>query len=100
MASGFRQHALATCLIVPPLRAHRGPKLDGDDMDDPDLDPLLTTPEAAKMLRLSARTLERRRLAGTEPRHIALGRAIRYRRRDLFDWIERSARLSTSEPPR
>jgi Helix-turn-helix domain len=50
-----------------------------------DFDELLTTPEAARMLRLSARTLERRRLAGTKPRHIALGRAIRYRRCDLID---------------
>lgn len=69
-------------------------------MDEPNLDALLTTPEAARMLRLSARTLERRRLAGAEPRYVALGHAIRYRRGDLLDWIERSARRSTSEPPR
>jgi predicted DNA-binding transcriptional regulator AlpA len=59
-------------------------------MDEPNLDALLTTPEAARMLRLSARTLERRRFAGAEPRYVALGRAIRYRRSDLIDWIERS----------
>jgi predicted DNA-binding transcriptional regulator AlpA len=49
---------------------------------------------------LSERTLERHRTAGTGPRFCALGRAIRYRRRDLLDWIERAARQSTSEPAR
>jgi predicted DNA-binding transcriptional regulator AlpA len=67
-------------------------------MDNPDA--LLTGREAAALLRLSERTIERHRGAGTGPRYIALGRAIRYRRRDLLDWIERSARRSTSEPTR
>ena len=62
------------------------------------LDALLTGREAAALLRLSERTLERHRTAGTGPRFCALGRAIRYRRRDLADWIERAARQSTSEP--
>ncbi len=44
--------------------------------------------------------MERHRCAGTGPRYVALGRAVRYRRRDLLDWIERSARRSTSEPTR
>lgn len=61
------------------------------------LDELLTGREAAALVRLSERTMERHRTAGTGPRYIALGRAIRYRRRDLLDWIERVARLSTSE---
>jgi predicted DNA-binding transcriptional regulator AlpA len=64
-------------------------------MDDPDA--LLTGREAAALLRLSERTMERHRTSGTGPRYIALGRAIRYRRRDLLDWIEHAARRSTSE---
>jgi predicted DNA-binding transcriptional regulator AlpA len=67
-------------------------------MRDHDLDTLLTGREAAAVLRLSERTMERHRTAGTGPRYIALGRAIRYRHRDLLDWIERGARRSTSEP--
>jgi len=67
-------------------------------MDDPDT--LLIGREAAAFLRLSERTLERHRAAGTGPRYIALGRAIRYRRSDVADWIERAARRSTSEPAR
>lgn len=69
-------------------------------MTDHDPDTLLTGREAAELLRLSERTLERHRMAGTGPRFSALGRAIRYRRHDLLDWIERSARRSTSEPSR
>ena len=33
--------------------------------------------------------MERHRTSGTGPRYIALGRAIRYRRRDLHAWITR-----------
>jgi predicted DNA-binding transcriptional regulator AlpA len=68
----------------------------GTDMDN--IETLLISREAAKLLRLSERTVERHRVAGTGPRFIRLGRAIRYRRRDLLDWIERAARHSTSEP--
>jgi len=58
---------------------------------------LLTTPEAARLLMLSPRTLERHRLAGTGPRYAALGRAIRYRRRDVLVFVEEHLRQSTSE---
>ena len=69
-------------------------------MTDHDPDTLLTGREAAALLRLSERTMERHRVAGTGPRYVALGRAVRYQRRDLTDWIEQSARRSTSEPAR
>jgi predicted DNA-binding transcriptional regulator AlpA len=85
----------------PVIQRPNGPLLrDGDDMDDPDLAVLLTGREAAALLRLSERTMERHRAAGTGPQYLALGRAIRYLRRDLLDWIERAARQSTSEPTR
>jgi len=45
---------------------------------------MLTTHEAASYLRLSARTLERLRVAGTGPKFIRLAnRSIRYRQQDL-----------------
>jgi predicted DNA-binding transcriptional regulator AlpA len=69
-------------------------------MDDHDPDTLLTGREAAALLRLSERTLERHRTAGTGPRFSALGRAIRYRRRDLLAWVEATIRNSTSGPVR
>jgi predicted DNA-binding transcriptional regulator AlpA len=98
VASGFRQHPLGTSPIVPSSGALRRPLCDGNDMND--LDALLTSREAAELLRLSERTLERHRTAGTGPRFCALGRAIRYRRCDLLNWIERAARQSTSAPAR
>ena len=58
------------------------------------LDPkgqLLTTPEAAKLLRMSPRTLENMRLDGTGPRYLKLGPGRRakvlYRVIDLEEWI-------------
>jgi predicted DNA-binding transcriptional regulator AlpA len=68
----------------------------GDGMDP--LDTLLTGREAAELLRLSARTMERHRTTGTGPKFVRLGRAIRYRRRDLLDHLDRHAHRSTSEP--
>jgi hypothetical protein len=69
-------------------------------LDDLDLDTLLTGREAAALLRLSERTMERHRTAGTGPRFVRLSRAIRYRRRDLLDYIQRNVSHSTSEHSR
>jgi predicted DNA-binding transcriptional regulator AlpA len=53
-----------------------------------DPDALLTELQVSELLGLSVRTLQawRARLAG--PRFVQAGRAVRYRRRDLIDWIE------------
>jgi predicted DNA-binding transcriptional regulator AlpA len=64
-----------------------------------DSDKLLTTREAAALLRLSERTMERHRTAGTGPKFRKFSKAIRYCRRDILEFIERAARESTSEPP-
>src|SRR5580704_17814198 len=65
-----------------------------------DFDSLLTSAEAAKLLRLSQRTLERFRTVGSGPRFRVLGRAVRYTLGDLQDYLDRCARQSTSEPTR
>lgn len=58
---------------------------------------LLTTAEAANVLRLSARTLEDMRWRGGGPRYLRLSRnAIRYRQSDLLEWAEAKARVNTS----
>lgn len=57
----------------------------------------LSQPEAAELLRLSPRTLERHRLSGTGPRFCRLGRRVVYRRADLDAWAEENAFRSTSE---
>jgi predicted DNA-binding transcriptional regulator AlpA len=58
---------------------------------------LLTQQQAAEMLCLSERTLERWRVTGTGPCHIKAGRAVRYRQCDLEEWVEARRRTSTSQ---
>lgn len=53
-----------------------------------DADALLTEAEAADFLKLSIRTLQAWRLRIAGPAFVHVGRAIRYRRRDLISWIE------------
>ena len=61
---------------------------------------LLTQREAAVVLRLSQRTLERLRVQGTGPKFIRCGlRSIRYQQSDLDAWVASRAVGSTSERP-
>ncbi len=58
----------------------------------------LTQREAAKILRLSERSLERFRLSGTGPRFIkAGGRRVLYRMCDIEAWLAERTFSSTSE---
>jgi len=54
----------------------------------PDLDELLAEQRAAQLLGLSTRTLQAWRVKGYGPAFIRAGRAVRYRRRDLLDWMD------------
>jgi excisionase family DNA binding protein len=58
---------------------------------------LLTQVEAARLLRLSERTLERLRLQGGGPLFVKAGRSVRYRECDLERWISARVVNSTSE---
>ena len=58
---------------------------------------LLTQIEAAKILRLSERTLERLRVSGAGPSFVKAGRSIRYREIDIEKWIARRVVSSTSQ---
>jgi excisionase family DNA binding protein len=58
---------------------------------------LLTQKEAATLLRLSERTLERLRVSGTGPQYLKAGRLVRYREADLEAWISARVVGSTSE---
>lgn len=52
---------------------------------------LLTSPEAARYIRLSERTLAYLRASGDGPKFIRLhsdGRGVRYRRADLDAWVD------------
>jgi predicted DNA-binding transcriptional regulator AlpA len=58
---------------------------------------LLTQREAAGLLCLSERTLERLRVSGAGPRYVKAGRLVRYREGDLEAWINSRVVASTSE---
>ena len=58
----------------------------------------LRTPEAARFLGLSGRTLEKHRTYGTGPRYSKLGGRVVYRLDDLQAWVARGAKASTSDP--
>jgi hypothetical protein len=58
---------------------------------------LFTQGEAARLLRLSERSLERFRLQGGGPLYVKAGRCVRYREADLEAWIASRVVGSTSE---
>jgi predicted DNA-binding transcriptional regulator AlpA len=58
----------------------------------------LRTPEAARFLGLSARTLEKHRTYGTGPVYQKLGGRVVYTLDNLKLWAETGTRASTSDP--
>jgi predicted DNA-binding transcriptional regulator AlpA len=60
---------------------------------------LLSVPEAARSLGLSASTLNKLRLSGDGPLYMKLGRRVLYDLRDLEAWARERKRSHTSESP-
>ena len=60
----------------------------------------LRTPEAARFLGLSGRTLEKHRTYGTGPKYRKIGGRVVYALYDLQYWAELGAKNSTSDPGR
>jgi len=58
----------------------------------------LRTPEAARFLSLSGRTLEKHRTYGTGPAYRKLGGRVVYSIEDLQAWADRGTVTSTSDP--
>lgn len=58
----------------------------------------LRTPEAARLLAISPRTLEKHRVFGTGPIFRKLGGRVVYAVSDLEAWAEEGTRRSTSDP--
>lgn len=58
----------------------------------------LRTPEAARFLGLSGRTLEKHRTYGTGPLYRKLGGRVVYAIADLQAWAESGVRNSTADP--
>jgi hypothetical protein len=57
----------------------------------------LCTKEAAQILCLSKRTLEKHRVYGTGPQFSKLGGRVVYKSEDLHSWASRGSRRSTSD---
>ena len=60
----------------------------------------LRTPEAARFVGLSIRTLEKHRIYGTGPRYAKLGGRVVYSLDDLQAWVASAVKASTSDPGR
>lgn len=58
----------------------------------------LRTPEAARFLGLSGRTMEKHRTYGTGPAYRKLGGRVVYSIEDLQAWADRGTVTSTSDP--
>lgn len=59
---------------------------------------LLTTTQAAKLVNQKPRFLEARRIRGGGPKFVRVSaRSIRYRIKDVEDWIESRVRSSTTQ---
>jgi len=66
---------------------------------NPNLPPrFLRTPEAARFLGLSGRTLEKHRYFGTGPAYRRLGGRVVYSIEDLRAWADLGTKYSTSDP--
>jgi predicted DNA-binding transcriptional regulator AlpA len=58
----------------------------------------LRTPETARFLSLSGRTLEKHRIYGTGPKYRKIGGRVVYALDDLQAWADLGAKNSTSDP--
>jgi predicted DNA-binding transcriptional regulator AlpA len=58
-----------------------------------------TAREAAAYIKSSTSTLAKRRLYGTGPQFCRIGRAVRYRKADLDEFMARTRVQSTSDTP-
>jgi predicted DNA-binding transcriptional regulator AlpA len=79
--------------------AERGAKRPTSDPTGATVPPAtLDTPNAARFLGVSVRTLERHRVYRTGPKYTKVGRRIFYAVSDLREWAERGVKRSTSDP--
>lgn len=63
----------------------------------PDQFHLLTSEEAALLLRISPKTLARRRSEGNGPRYVKISHLVRYRLADLEEFTKENLRTCTFE---
>jgi len=59
--------------------------------------PLIDEKQAARLCGFTVRGMQAKRLNGTGPRYIKLGRAVRYRPESIQQWLESQSVSSTCE---
>lgn len=59
---------------------------------------ILVTKEAARLMRMSHRTLEDWRLTGDGPPYLKVGRRVLYRLADLLEFLDGAVRRNTGGP--
>jgi len=62
-----------------------------------EMDELLSTDQAAEILRVSPRTLEKFRVQGSGPKFFKIGRLVYYSTETLEEWKRSRLRTSTSD---
>ena len=60
-------------------------------------DHLITDAELADWIRYEVRSVRNLRYSGRGPRFVKVGRLIRYRVKDVTEWLESNIRTSTSD---
>ena len=58
---------------------------------------LYTEQMLAEMLRVTRRSLQRWRAAGTGPPYIKMARHVRYKLDDVWEWLNSRRRISTAD---
>ncbi len=69
------------------------------DFNGKDSSPFITTIEAARILKLSPRTLERISQKGVGPEYFKIGNKVYYTHQTLWAWSSTRLRRSTCDPP-
>lgn len=85
----MRLHHSTTATFAPP-DGRAGPR------PGPDPESLLSEAATCDLTGLAERTLQRKRLDGSGPRFVKLGRRVLYRRADVLAWIAANTHASTS----
>jgi excisionase family DNA binding protein len=60
------------------------------------MEPLMSTEEVAEVLGRPARTLRQWRYLGEGPRYLKVGATVRYRARDVEEWLRAQERAAAS----
>jgi hypothetical protein len=87
--------ALEADLEDRPVPVDQGRGRSGEQFEE-----FLLEDESARLLRLSPRTMQRHRQAGTGPPYRRLGGLVVYARTELLEWADSCRWLSTAAPAR